>query len=360
MNGRKYYLDHIRFATVLLVLIYHVFYLYNAAGVPGGAGSFSKVQYQDALLYFVYPWFMVLLFVVAGISARHSLQKRTHREFLKAETGKLLVPSTLGLFLYHWITGAGNLEMAGSWQYLDMLPAFAKYLICVISGIGPLWFIQMLWLFSVLLIFIRKIDRTQKLYRLCEKMNFGMVLSLGLLLWGAAQIGNLPVITTYRFGIYFTAYLLGYFVLSQGKHQKTLEKRYPFLLGAAVLLGVCYTVKYFGENYTSDTCLRSFFTAVYLWIVILAILGTAGRWWNHALKWTACMSRVGFGIYVVHYPIAVWSCYLLKTYTALPVLFRYLIPVITVPVLSLVLFEILGRIPLVRYLLFGIKNPVTG
>lgn len=72
------------------------------------------------------------------------------------------------------------------------------------------------------------------------------------------------------------------------------------------------------------------------------------------------MSRVGFGIYVVHYPIAVWSCYLLKTYTALPVLFRYLIPVITVPVLSLVLFEILGRIPLVRYLLFGIKNPVTG
>ncbi|HBM75175.1 MAG TPA: acyltransferase, partial [Clostridiaceae bacterium] len=66
---RKHYIDNIRWATVLLVLVYHVFYLFNSVGVLGGVGSFSEVQYQDAVLYFVYPWFMVLLFLIAGISS---------------------------------------------------------------------------------------------------------------------------------------------------------------------------------------------------------------------------------------------------------------------------------------------------
>ena len=67
---RKPYLDNLRWATVVLVLIYHAFYYFNAQGVLGGFGSFSQVQYQDAILYFVYPWFMVLLFVISGICAQ--------------------------------------------------------------------------------------------------------------------------------------------------------------------------------------------------------------------------------------------------------------------------------------------------
>lgn len=80
---RKLYLDNIRWATVILVMIYHVFYMFNAAGVLGGVGSFREVQYQDSFLYFVYPWFMVLLFLIAGISARYALEKTTAKEFLK-------------------------------------------------------------------------------------------------------------------------------------------------------------------------------------------------------------------------------------------------------------------------------------
>ena len=72
---RKHFLDNIRWVTVLIVLVYHVFYIFNSVGILGGIGSFSEVQYQDACMYVVYPWFMVLLFVIAGISARYSLEK---------------------------------------------------------------------------------------------------------------------------------------------------------------------------------------------------------------------------------------------------------------------------------------------
>ena len=72
---RKHFIDNIRWSTVIIVLIYHVFYLFNSVGVLGGIGGFKQVQYQDSFLYFVYPWFMALLFLIAGISSRYALTK---------------------------------------------------------------------------------------------------------------------------------------------------------------------------------------------------------------------------------------------------------------------------------------------
>ncbi len=80
---RKIYLDNIRWTTVLLVVIYHVFYIFNSVGVPGGLGSFSDLQYQDVILYFVYPWFMILLFTVAGMSAKYALDVKSKKEFIQ-------------------------------------------------------------------------------------------------------------------------------------------------------------------------------------------------------------------------------------------------------------------------------------
>ncbi len=57
---RKKYIDNIRWLTVVPVVVYHVTYIFNASGV----------QFQDALLYMAYSWFMLLLFVVSGMSAR--------------------------------------------------------------------------------------------------------------------------------------------------------------------------------------------------------------------------------------------------------------------------------------------------
>ena len=163
---RKHFIDNIRWATVLLVLVYHVFYLYNSVGVFGGVGSFEKMQYQDGFLYFVYPWFMALLFLIAGISSRYALNLHTSKEFIKEKTAKLLIPSTLGLFVYHFITGYLNIKIGGG---LDSIPPALIYPISVLSGIGPLWFIQMLYLFSLLLVLIRKLDSKDHLYELGKK-----------------------------------------------------------------------------------------------------------------------------------------------------------------------------------------------
>lgn len=350
---RKYYLDNIRWMTVLLVVVYHVFYIYNSVGVFGGIGPFTEIQYQDAFMYVVYPWFMVLLFVIAGMSAAYSLENKTHKEFIKTRTTKLLVPSTLGLFVFQWIVGYMNIKIGGG---LEMIPKFILYPICVFSGTGPLWFAQMLWLFSLLLVLIRKLDKKDKLYHLCGKANKGIIIGLCILIWGSAQILNMPVITTYRFGIYFVGFMLGYFVFS---HEEVLERvealRIPMLI-LAIIGAVAYTWYYFGQNFAESACLTSLFTNVYLWIAILAILGCFRAWGNKVGKFGAYMTKASYGIYIVHYIVTLGSCYILKNYTELPVAFIYILAILMALVLSVVLYEGIRRIPILRYTVLGINT----
>lgn len=82
-NMRKLYIDNIRWITVVLVVLYHVIYMFNGIEIFGVIGPFSDVQYQDAFQYIVYPWFMLLLFVISGMSARYELEHRSEKEFIK-------------------------------------------------------------------------------------------------------------------------------------------------------------------------------------------------------------------------------------------------------------------------------------
>ena len=358
---RKAYLDNIRWGTVLLVVAYHVLYIFNASGVPGGIGGFSDVQYQDAPMYFVYPWFMVLLFVVAGMSSRYALGKLTHKEFISARTRKLLVPSTIGLFVLQWLVGYFNMAAGGAFAQMGDVPGSIKYLIMVVSGIGPLWFVQMLWLYSLLLVVLRKLDKRDKFYDLCGRAfggKWGIVflLLLALLVWGAAQIGNVPVITVYRFGIYGVAFLLGYFVLSHDGVQETLET-FALPLGiAALALGIGYVICYFGQNYTDAPSLQNLFINLYLWVAILAILGCGKKWLNGTSKFSAYMTKASFGIYITHYLPLIASAYLLKTYTSRPVPAIYLITAICTFGGSILLYEVIRRIPVLRYCVLGIRK----
>lgn len=350
---RRYYLDNIRWATVLLVVVYHVFYMFNACGVLGGVGHFAETQLQDAFLPLVYPWFMVLLFVVAGICARYALETKSAGEFIRSRTRKLLVPSTLGLFVYHWLQGYFYIYTGGG---VEGIPAFLRYPIAVLSGTGPLWFAQVLWLYSLLLVLIRKLDKQDTVYALCGKTAPVCVLALFLVLWGGAQIGNMPVVTTYRFGIYGAAFLLGYWFLAYAAVQEFLAQCHIPLLAGAVVMGIAYVLRYFGVDYTSNTCLRSFFTNAYAWMATLAVLGCGKAWFDRVSPFSRYMNRASFGIYVFHYFPLLLTAWGLKHYTSLPAVIAY--PLCTIAGLlgGLGLWELFRRLPVLRYAVLGLSQ----
>lgn len=349
---RKIYLDNIRWATVLLVMAYHVFYMFNSVGILGGVGSFSEVQYQDAVMTFVYPWFMILLFVIAGISARYALNKKSVKKFLSERTQKLLVPSTLGLFAFQWIVGYYNITIGGA---VRMMPQFMVYPISVISGIGPLWFVQMLWLFSLVSAILKAIDRENRLLKIGKNCNTVILVFLAIPLWGSSQILNAPVLIMYRFGIYFVSYFIGYFILSHDDVKEKLEKIHIPALIIAVITGIAYTIFYFGMDFTSNDVLRSLFTNAYAWIMVLAILSCGKAWFNKENTFTKYMVKSSYGFYILHYAVVLITCYYLKTANLSPALI-YISALIIVFTVTPALYEIIKRIPFYRWLVLGIKK----
>ena len=121
---------------------------------------------------------------------------------------------------------------------LAFIPTPLVYPISVISGIGPLWFAQMLFVFSCLLVLLRRLGWAEKWREQCENLPSAVFVLLFLPLWGAAQVLNLPVLTMYRFGIYLAAFLIGYLVLSHEAAQEALARfGLPLLAAAAAGAG---------------------------------------------------------------------------------------------------------------------------
>ena len=81
---RNAYIDNLRSFTVALVVVYHVIYMYNSILTAGVIGPIGETAWLDALQYLLYPWFMLILFVVSGMCSRWYLQSHTEREIGRA------------------------------------------------------------------------------------------------------------------------------------------------------------------------------------------------------------------------------------------------------------------------------------
>ncbi|SCX97118.1 acyltransferase family protein [Butyrivibrio sp. INlla14] len=356
---RKHYLDNIRWVTVVIVVIYHVFYMYNAEGVLGGLGKITDlpVQYYDGFQYLVYPWFMPVLFVVSGISARLSLDSHSDKEFIKSRTLKLLVPSTIGLFVFQFIQGYVSMSLGGGFEGLvsEGVPKLVIYLIMVASGSGVLWYMHLLWIYCVVLVLIRKIEKG-KLLEAGAKTPLWLVAVFILPIWGAAQIFNTPIVPVYRVAFYFVFFMLGYFVFSNDEVIERLKKIAVPLIMLAVAICVTFTVMYFGNNYADKPINRGFLYVLDAYVGSLAMLAGMARFGDFSGSLSKWMSGHSFGLYVFHY-LGISSVALIFAKPGLlsaPVC--YILSLSAGLVFGYGLYAIISRIPFFRWAVLGIKK----
>lgn len=298
---RKHYLDNIRWATVLLVVLYHTIFMYNHVVTVGVVGPVTDCRWQDALQYLLYPWFMVVLFLVSGASARYALDSHSGKAFFAERTRKLLVPSALGLLVLGWAQGYFNMAFSHAFENIPSgVPAPVLYLIMTVSGIGVLWTCHVLWVCALVLLAVRRIEGGRLLAK-CAALPCWAVVLLGVAAWAAAQVLNTPVIAVYRFGIYLFSYLAGYYVFSQQAVVDALARRAPILCGAAAVLGAAYLCRSWGLNYAEAPNVNNPLAIAYAWAACLAIFGGMKRWGDRTGRFAAFMTQHSFGLYICHY-----------------------------------------------------------
>ena len=352
--ARLPWLDNLRGGLVLLVVAYHIVYMFNSVGVLTNL-AVPGVPEMDLFCYAVYPWFMSAFFCVSGISARLALQHVPARAFLRSRVRRLLLPSIAGTFLLGWVNG---------WvtsQYVDMfgtaaLPGPVRYLIFCLSGTGPLWFCRQLFIATLLLLFLRRLDVRGTLDRAAEKLEKspGPTLALlGLGYWGSAQMLNTPIVEVYRHGVYCYAVLLGYYIFARPRMLEWLARRRHWLLGLASGLGIAYIYEFWGQNYAATANLKGPLVNAFAWCTLLALLGWACAAANRETAFTRWIRPRGDSFYFLHYPLLCLTAHLLARFFAPPPWAYY--PLLTLAACTLLpLFCAAVRcVPLLRLLLLG-------
>lgn len=88
----------------------------------------------------------------------------------------------------------------------------------------------------------------------------------------------------------------------------------------------------------------------------LAMIGWFKARFDRTGAFAGYMTRSSYGIYIVHYMVIASLGYMMKTYTQLPPFAMYVILAAAVFTLSPLIYELLRRIPFVRWCVFGEKR----
>ena len=182
-------------------------------------------------------------------------------------------------------------------------------------------------------------------------MNFAKM-QIFLSVYASSFILNTPIVLVYRFGIYGMTFLLGYFVFAHDEVIERISRRnIPLIILSAVLAAI-YLYAHFGDNYAENPTYNSIPAIAYAWSACLAILGSTYKWYNRKTKFSAFMTK----LYVFHYLPLSASAYLLTKYADLPPVLIYLIVLICGFAGGIILWEIMSRIPFIRWAVLGIKK----
>lgn len=306
-NMRKYYIDNIRNFTILLLFPVHTFMIWNDFGskfyIWGGEN-----RILSTIIVLINPWFMPILFVLAGMSAHYALEKRTYKEFVIQRVWKLWIPFISNIILlvpfqtlyarkYFDNYKGGILENLG--YFFTHVTDFSGY-----DGAftpGQLWFILFLFFISMVSLILFKLLPYGKFSEQIEKIPIAVIWFLFLPVWGMYYIGNFG---GFSIGKNFALYLIGYYFLSNDTVMDKLERNIKWLSGMCGAGTIISAVLYYKFSYYGDLWVNFI---GWNWIVVLLVLGK--KYWNKKTKFTDYFNRASYPIYILHQSILVALAY---------------------------------------------------
>ncbi|QQO08447.1 acyltransferase family protein [Breznakiella homolactica] len=379
-DTRKYYLDWLRVITVALLVPHHAAITFSHIG---DAYVLTR-EPVNSLYFFIQStflnlWFMRLLFFISGIAAFYGLRKRSHREFLTERVKRLLVPTLFGVALLcpasAYMLAKNTYGFTGS--LLQFYPVFfsnfEKYL-----GWGHFWFLAYLFVYSVILIGIRKYcGGTCSRYR--ERMGRLLSAGNGIFLPMAAVVFLEMVFRPFYPGrqnlyadwanvtVYLLFFLAGY---AFGSREDFLEAVTKKIGGFGLLGGIsagCYIVlayiqwrspQYAGRIHTAGygyAAFSAFFRGIAEYSLVMVCVGTARKYLNRRGPVFSYLTKTSFALYIFHFVLLSLIMYFLIGIPANPFLL-YGIAAAGTYLLFILVFElIVKRISPLRFIC-GIKS----
>ena len=167
---------------------------------------------------------------------------------------------------------------------------------------------------------------------------------------------NTPIISVYRFGLYFVFFFLGYYVFSREEIIERLKKYTEALIIIAVSFCIRFTILYFGDNYADKPVNRGALYAACGYFGSVAVLVGMRKYGDFSNSFTKWMSRNSFGLYVFHYlGISSVALFIAKP-RLLSAPLCYFLSLVAAFVFGFGLYAIISKIPVYRWIVLGIQK----
>lgn len=352
---RKYYIDNIRILCILLLFPFHTCMIFNNFGDPFYVFS-SPVTVFSEFVDVVYPWWMTLLFTIAGISSAYALNTRSGKKYAKERVFKLLIPLLFGIVLIIPVQSYiadifHNGYVGGYFEHYAIF--FTKFTDLTGSdgGFTPghTWFMLYLFVISMIslpiMLWYSKRDKKIDGKKITMPMLLPMFIVI-LLMTPIIELGGKSV------GESLACFLLGFFLLSLDEVQDKLVKYHMPLAVSWVVLMALRSFMYLnneGHGLVWDIEQR-----MLTWFGILAILGLGKRYLNFKNKFTQYFSPAAFPLYFFHQSVLIVIAFYVVKLTNFIALQFVLIVVLSF-VITLLCYEIFRRFSVTCFM-FGIKH----
>jgi glucans biosynthesis protein C len=355
---RRYDLDALRVLAVLLLIPFHsarVFDVFDPFYVksPTTSGGLSW-----AVVAFLNPWHMPLLFVLAGAATWLALGHRSPRAYLGERTRRLLVPFLFGLlvivppqgFLAARFRGGHPSVMGFLGDYWTVEGDLSGY-----TGSwtpAHLWFIGFLFVFSVaaLPLFVR--------WRGRELRARWLLVAMPLVLLAANELpspNDGPQNPWYSLALFVAGFLL----LADPRAEAAVHRHWrPLLVAAAATMATVLAVWHSGmdDGWRDGSALDVGFSLLEqanTWVWVLALLGAGRALLSRPVRGLGYASEASFPCYVLHQTVIVAVAYLVVGW-GLPVWPSYAAICLAGLALTMALYELVRRANPTRFL-FGMK-----
>lgn len=349
LNMRKHYIDNLRWILLLILVPYHAAMAWNTWDEPNYV-FFEGNRLISSIIVFFSPYFMPLLFVLAGISTKYALQKRTKKGYLIERVKKLLVPFLFGTIslmpIMAYIADRFNCSYSGGFlehyaifftKYTDLIGADGGF------SLGQFWFLLYLLIISIVGVGIISL---QKNYETEKTIPFWLVFLLGLplpILSELLSVGGKSLVE------YTYLFLLGYYVLADEETVNEAKKN-TLLLFSVGLITTVLNVYFFIWSDLELAFLNIVTKYVSEWIMIIALIGLAKRFLDFRSKASDYMNKRSFLFYIYHFIWVVLFQYIIYGFVGNKTFVLFIGTVLLSYLMTFICCEISIRIPILCFL----------
>ena len=328
---RRHDIDALRALAFALLILYHLC-MYYVADWGWHIKSPVTFEWLQLPMVLVNRWRMDLIFLISGVASAFLIKPDALGRFLASRTLRLLVPLIFGMAvivpIQPYVQGVSN----GLVQ-----PGFGQFLIDYYSGKpwprdafdgwyygftwNHLWYLAYLWIYTIALTLLARPLESgpgRKLRGVFTGLRGAALMLLPVLpfcLYSFTLQPRFPdngdfIHDWYRNAVYFTAFFYGYLVARDaGFWAEAARLRWATLACAAAIFGVrmVLVAMYPGETPapTWIEALALVLRNLYMWSMLLTILGWAHAYLNRPFRWLPWANENVYPWYVLHQSLIV-------------------------------------------------------